>query len=230
VQIGLKYTPATYTCAGVPVCVSSNQVRTGAEFTPGKAMNAPTRFAILLVLGIGAHAALAQSLGDVARQVRNTPHPRAKRVVTNDEIPSADTSAASEKKTAEAKDGDDKSGKADGDKNKADAKAPAASTAPKTAEDQKKLEAEWNAKFATQQEKIALLEREYKVSEQEYKQKQLAHIGDVNGRVNNQQQYAEAEKLDREELAQKQEKLNTERAKLEAMQEDARHAGVKVAD
>ena len=55
-------------------------------------------------------------------------------------------------------------------------------------------------------------------------------MADVNGRVNNQQQYAEAEKLDQDDLAQKREKLNAERQKLESMQEDARHSGVKLPD
>jgi hypothetical protein len=55
-------------------------------------------------------------------------------------------------------------------------------------------------------------------------------MADVNGRLNNQQQYAEAEKLDREDLAQKQEKLNAERQKLDSMQEEARRAGVKLPD
>ena len=54
------------------------------------------------------------------------------------------------------------------------------------------------------------------MSEQEYRQKQIAHSADVNGRVNNQQQYAEAERLDQENLDQKREKLNAERQKLKA--------------
>jgi hypothetical protein len=68
------------------------------------------------------------------------------------------------------------------------------------------------------------------VTQQEDQQKQLAHMADVNARLNNQQQYAEAEKLDQEDLAQKQEKLNAEREKLDSMQEEARHAGVKLPD
>jgi len=160
-------------------------------------MNALMRFAIVLVLSMGACTLLAQSLGEVARENRNTPHPRAKKVVTNDEIPSVDTLSTA---------------------------------APESADALAKKDAEWNQKFSQQQEKITLLERELKVSEQEARQKQLAHIADVNARVNNQQQYAEAEKLDQDDLAQKREKLNAERQKLESMQEDARHAGVKLPD
>lgn len=209
----------------------------------GEAMNALMRSAIVLVLSMGACTLLAQSLGDVARENRNTPHPRAKKVVTNDQIPSVDTmrTAPGDAKAdaaAAAKTGDDKNspkaeGKTDSGK-AATAKAPGPASATdelaKRDAEKKKQEAEWNSKFSLQREKISVLEREVKVSEQEFQQKQLLHMSDVNARVNSQQQYAEAEKLDREELAQKQQKLNEEREKLGSMQEDARRAGVKLPD
>lgn len=173
---------------------------------------------------------LAQSLGEVARETRNAPHTRAKTVVTNDEIPSVDTmSTAAKANTADDKTSVKGESKADGEK-AADAKGSTDSELAKKDEEQKKLEAEWNSKFSAQREKISLQERELKVSEQEFQQKQVAHIADVNARVNNQQQYAEAEKLDQEDLDQKKEKLKTEREKLNSMQEDARHAGVKLPD
>jgi len=199
-------------------------------------MNALTRFVIVLVLILGAGTLLAQSLGDVARETRNAPRPRAKKVVTNDEIPPVDTmsTASAAKDSAEGNDSKTNpkgENRADGEKDAKGAGSGSAARAPaKNAEEQRKLEAEWNAKFSQEQEKISLLDREFKVSEQEYKQKQITHMADVNGRVNNQEQYAQAEKLDQEDLAQKREKLNAERQKLESMQEDARHAGVKLPD
>lgn len=198
-------------------------------------MNALTRFVIVVVLSMSACTLLAQSLGDVARETRNAPRPRAKKLVTNDEIPSVDTMSTASGGAKDLADGNDSKtnpkgeNKADGEKNAKGAGAGSAAPA-KNAEEQKKLEAEWNAKFSQEQEKISLLDREFKVSEQEYKEKQIAHMADVNGRVNNQQQYAEAEKLDQDDLAQKREKLNAERQKLESMQEDARHSGVKLPD
>jgi hypothetical protein len=192
-------------------------------------MNALTRFAVVVVISMGACTLLAQSLGEVARETRNTPHPRAKKVVTNDEIPTVDTTSASSGSAKDSADGsDDKTASKSGDKagsEKADKGA-----APASAAGQKKLDADWNQKLTQQQEKVSLLERELKVSEQEYRQRQLAHFADVNARVNSQQQYAEAEKLDADDLAQKREKLNAERQKIESMQEDARHAGVKLPD
>jgi hypothetical protein len=191
---------------------------------------------------MGACTLLAQSLGEVARESRNARHPRAKRVVTNDEIPSVDTmSTAAKTNAADGAEGSgDKTGpKTEGTDSKAGsekdaAKAPeagsAASELAKKDEEQKKQEAEWNSRFSLQRERISLQEREFKLAEQEYQQKQIAHMGDVNARVNNQQQYAEAERLGREELAQKQQKLNAEREKLNGMQEEARHAGVKLPD
>jgi len=190
-------------------------------------MNAFMRSVIVLALGMGACTLLAQNLGEVARDTRNTPHPRAKRVVTNDEIPSVDTMStapgSAKNATEGAKDSDDKT-------SKAGEKPATAGELARKEEERKKQEAEWNNKFSAERDKISLLEREAKVAEQEFKQKQTAHMADVNARVNNQQQYAEAEKLDREELDQKQQKLNAEREKLAGMQEEARQAGVKLPD
>ncbi len=191
-------------------------------------MNALMRFAIAIVLvfSTGTCTLLAQSLADVARETRNAPHARAKKVVTNDDIPSVDTmSTASAPEKDSAKATDDKT--ASKGESKATTKAGSATPAKKDSE-QEKFDAGLNDKYSQQQEKISLLERELKVSEQEYRQKQLAHLADANARINNQQQYAEAEKLDEDDLAQKKEKLNAERQKLSDMQEDARHAGVKL--
>jgi hypothetical protein len=215
-------------------------VRGTQKLTPGEAMNALMRSAIVLVLSMGACTLLAQSLGEVARETRDAPHPRAKRVVTNDEIPSVETMSAAhvpaKTSAAEGDQGsDDKTSPKAGSKagsEKAAAKAPgsAAGDLEKKDAEQKKEEAEWSSKFSQQQEKVSLLERELKVTQQEDQQKQLAHIADVNARLNNQAQYAEAERLDREDLAQKQQKLNAEREKLDSMQEEARHAGIKLPD
>ena len=205
-------------------------------------MDALMRSAIILVLSLSACTVLAQSLGEVARETRNAHHPRAKKVVTNDEIPSVDTMrtapATAKTDAAEGAEGSDDKAKPKAESKtgseKDAAKAPeagsAASELAKKDEEQKKQEAEWNSRFSLQRERISLQEREFKLAEQEYQQKQIAHMGDVNARVNNQQQYAEAERLDREELAQKQQKLNAEREKLGGMQEEARHAGVKLPD
>src|SRR5208337_1962466 len=92
------------------------------DLTLGEEMNALTRFLIVLVLSMGACALLAQSLGDVARETRNAPHSRAKKLVTNDEIPSVDsTGAASGGAKDSAENNDSKTtpkgeNKADGEK------------------------------------------------------------------------------------------------------------------
>jgi hypothetical protein len=176
---------------------------------------------------------LAQSLGEVAREVRDTPHPRAKKVVTNDEIPSVDTMGAApdsgKKNAAGGAQGDDKTTPKAESKAGGKAPGPGSSTGDLAKKDAalKEQEAELNKQVSLQREKISLMERELKVSEQEAQQKQIAHMADVNARVNNQQQYAEAEKLDQDDLAQKRQKLNAEREKLDSMQEEARHAGIK---
>ena len=81
------------------------------ELSPGEAMNALMRFAIAIVLvfSMGTCTLLAQSLAEVARETRNAPHARAKKVVTNDDIPSVDTmSTASAPAKDSAKATDDK--------------------------------------------------------------------------------------------------------------------------
>ena len=198
------------------------------EFRRGDAMNVLTRFSIVVILGLSACSLLAQSLGDVARENRNASRPHAKKVVTNDDMPSVDTMSPAAGQAKDSAAGSDEK-KAGGEKDaKAGAPEPAASVLAKKDADQKKLETELNQKYAKQQEKVSLLERELKVSEQEYRQKELAHMADVNARLNGQAQYAEAEKLEQTELDQKKEKLSAERQKLADMQEDARHAGVKL--
>jgi hypothetical protein len=233
-KTGLKYKQLT--CERLqPARPVTGLVHGAQELTPGEAMNVLKQSAIVLVLSMGACTLFAQSLGEVAREIRDAPHPRATRVVTNDDIPSVDTMSASAKTNAAegTRGSDDRTSPKTESKagsERAAAKASESRELAKTDAEQKKQEAEWNSKFSLQREKISLLERELKVTQQEDQQKQLAHMADVNARLNNQQQYAEAEKLDQEDLAQKQEKLNAEREKLDSMQEEARHAGVKLPD
>ena len=233
-KTGLKYKQLT--CERLqPARPVTGLVHGAQELTPGEAMNVLMRSAIVVALSMGACTLLAQSLGEVARENRDAPHPRATRVVTNDDIPSVDTMSASAKTNAAegTRGSDDRTSPKTESKagsERAAAKASESRELAKTDAEQKKQETEWDSKFSLQREKISLLERELKVTQQEDQQKQIAHMADVNGRLNNQQQYAEAEKLDREDLAQKQEKLNAEREKLDSMQEEARHAGVKLPD
>ena len=134
-------------------------------------MNALTRFVIVVVLSMGACTLLAQSLGDVARETRNAPRPRAKKVVTNDEIPSVDTMSTASGRERLAEGNDSKTNPKGGIKQTArrppKERVRVRRDPAKNAEEQKKLEAEWNAKFSQEQEKISLLDREFKVSEQE---------------------------------------------------------------
>lgn len=193
-------------------------------------MKALTRAAIVVVVGLCAGTLLAQSLGDVARQSRETPRPHAKQVITNDQIPMIDSlrdSADDKTKATE--------GAADSDNNAAKtgktAEAGSGATDTEKAEaERKKQQAEWKEKYSQEQEKVSLMEREYKVSEQELRQKTIEHFGDANARLENQEQWARQNQIDQDDLTAKQDKLNEEREKLNNMQEDARHAGVTLPD
>ena len=195
----------------------------GSSQTSDYAMKSLIRLLVALAFIFSACGLIAQSLGDVARQNRNAPRPRAKKVVTNDDIPSVDTMRASEEKPGEsAENAGPKAANAES--------AKAGDDIAKRDQDRKKQNDELSDKLARQQEKVQLMEREMKVQQQEFQQKQLQHNSDVNARVNPNAQWAEEESRNRQELDSKQQALNAEREKLSGLQEDARRAGVKTAD
>ena len=142
-KIGLKYT------SNLHVSVAAGTARYGmgarhARLTLGEAMNALMRSAIILVLSLSACTLLAQSLGEVARENRNTPHPRAKTVVTNDDIPSVDTMKAN---TADGT----KGGRAKQTARRH--RCQSAWVGIDQTDEKRSRESDWNAKFSQQQEK-----------------------------------------------------------------------------
>lgn len=214
----------------------------------GHKMKALLKFAAALVLIpiLFAGITFAQALGDVARENRNESRPRAKKVYTNDEIPSVDTlhskadvktnkaggdeAATTPEDKAAAKDAD-KDKVPTGDKTAGDSKKVASPSPAELAaidEERKKQQEELADKVARQREKVSLLEREMKVTEREHRQSEIAHYTDVNARLNSGEKWSESQKQFQDERSERQEQLTVEREKLAGIEEQANRAGVKL--
>lgn len=175
---------------------------------------------VMIVLVLLAGVAFSQSLGDVARENRQTPKKSAKRVYTNDDIPSAnklrDTSEAEaetaqtgtpekngtpEKKDAEKKNGDPDEG-----------------TKKKWEETRKNIEAQKKA--------VGLLEREVDVLTRENQIQIANYYADVGNRFRDPQAWSDQMKKNQGQIDAKTRDLEQAKAKLETIREDGRKAGV----
>jgi hypothetical protein len=162
--------------------------------------------ACTLVTSAGAQ----ESLGELARQQRQTKRPSSARVITNDDIGMA--AAPAPDAAAEAK--GDKSDKSD------------AAAAP-SADDKAKLADSFKAKAADQKKNIAQLERELDVAQREYRLKVAVYYADVGNNLRDSKKWAEDDRKQRAELDDKQKALADAKQKLADIQEQARKAGVR---
>jgi hypothetical protein len=156
-------------------------------------------------------AGAQESLGDVARQQRESKKASSAKVYTNDDI-AASVPAAQPATTDKA----EKSEKADA------AAAPASKT-----EDKGKLAADLKAKVDEQKKAVSQLERELDVAQREYRLKVAVYYNDVGNNLRDSKKWAEEDRKQRAELESKQKALNEARQKLADMQEHARKAGMR---
>ena len=171
--------------------------------------------ALVATFTIVSSAGAQQSLGELARQQRQSKRPSTARVITNDDIAMAAApapAAAAPDAAAEAK--GDKSGKSD------------AAAAP-GADDKPKLAASFKAKADEQKKNIAQLERELDVAQREYRVKVAVYYADVGNNLRDGKKWAEEDRKQRAELDDKQKELGAAKQKLADIQEAARSAGVK---
>jgi hypothetical protein len=160
-------------------------------------------------------AGAQQSLGELARQQRQSKRPSSARVITNDDIALAAAPApAAEAPDAAAEAKGDKSGKSD------------AAAAP-GAEDKAKLAASFKAKADEQTKNISQLERELDVAQREYRLKVAVYYADVGNNLRDGKKWAEEDRKQRAELDDKQKALAAAKQKLADIQEAARTAGVR---
>jgi len=164
---------------------------------------------VLLILVSFAALASGQSLGDVARQQKGTPKKKAAKVYTNDDIPSvaptpsaSETPASSTAKTNQKKD------------------------AEATQEDSKKRAEEYKARIAEAKTKVADLEREIDLMQREQKLRAAVYFSDAGNRLRDDKKWADEERRFSTSLAAKQSDLQVSKQKLEALQDEARKAGV----
>lgn len=177
----------------------------------------------------------SESLGDVARQQRAADKSAPKQKVwTNDDFPDAATApapAASEtsgtgdtaKPTEPAKSGDEAATASvkDADKEKAKKPDPVA--------DQEKLNTEWKGKLDAQKAKIADLQREYDLTDREYKLSVTSYYADAGNRLRDQKDFTDKETSYRKKLDNLKQQISDEQAKLSDLQDQAHKAGANKA-
>ena len=166
---------------------------------------------MLAAASIVASAQAPTPLGDVARQERSKQKPQAAKTITNEDIPSVDTTrdvVTGDKETA--KDGDK-----DSDKKK-----------DLSASDKLQEMQAWKTKVASQDSKVKDLDREVNLMEREHKLREAVFYADAGARVRDERMWFDQERKYQADLAAKQKSLAAERNKLDELKEAARKAGV----
>lgn len=166
-----------------------------------------------VLAGMLALSATAQSLGDLAREARKSKKPSslATKVYTNDDLPAATTIGVQGAPAATG---------AAADTGKATKKSEEVS-----ADERKKKEDEWRAKFADQKKNISQLERELDVLQREYKLRAAAYYGDAGNQLRDPKKWTQEEAKFRDDIANKQKELQAAKDKLEDMREQLRRDG-----
>jgi hypothetical protein len=166
--------------------------------------------ALVVAFTIVTCAGAQESLGELARQQRQSKRPSSARVITNDDIAMA--AAPAPEAAAEAK--GEKSDKGE-------------AAAVPSAEDKAKLAASFKAKADEQKKSIAQLERELDVAQREYRLKVAVYYADVGNNLRDSKKWAEDDRKQRAELDDRQKALADAKQKLADIQEQARKAGVR---
>ena len=107
--------------------------------------------------------------------------------------------------------------------------ADAATSAPKPGDspaDKQKFYDGWKAKISTQKEQINLASRELDVAQREYRLRAAAMYADAGNRLRNSASWDKEDAQYKVQIAQKQKAVDEAKQRLDAMQEEARKAGV----
>lgn len=108
-----------------------------------------------------------------------------------------------------------------------DPSAPQNASAPKDADaERQKANKEWEQKIADQKAQIALAQRELDVLQREYRLRAAAMYADAGNRLRNQSEWDKEDADYKKKISAKQKALDDAKQQLEAMQEEARKAGV----
>jgi len=177
------------------------------------------------------------SLADYARQVKKD-SPQAKsrpKVFDNDNLPKNDTLSVVGEQPPVAADKSSEAKPADSTANvpaAANKKSAPETKAAATEDDQAKRQAamkEWQQKLTAQKDQIDLVDRELDVLKREYQIRAAAFYADAGDRLRNSAAWDKQDAQYKQQIADKQKALDDAKQKLEAMQEDARKAGIPAA-
>jgi len=177
------------------------------------------------------------SLADYARQIKkDSPQPKAKpKVFDNDNLPKDDKLSIVGEQPPVATDKSSEAKPADSTGNvpaATDKKSATETKAAATEDDQAKRQAalkEWQQKLTAQKDQIDLADRELDVLKREYQLRAAAFYADAGDRLRNSAAWDKQDTQYKQQIADKQKALDDAKQKLEAMQEEARKAGIPAA-
>jgi len=171
-------------------------------------------YLVAIVAVLTAGCAVAQDLAAVARDQRQQKKGTTAKVITNDDLQSNGSTAAPRPSLAAAP--------ADADKDKAgkDKTAVEADAAKRK---------EYQEKVAEIKKELDQLQREYTVSEREYKLRAAVYYADAGNSLRDPKLWAEEERKYKAEMADKQKAIDDAKQRLADVQEQARKDGVSTA-
>jgi len=184
-------------------------------------------------------AAFGQSLGDVARQSRETPRKKAARSYDDDSLPKKRSVSPAQESTAppaiDAKSTDEKDATQENDSKAKDAAAPtgegemAQDSKKESTDDEKsgtKASEAAKAQIEQQKQTINLLQRELDVATKEAQIQATAYYADAGNRLRDTKAWAEQAKKSQDTIDEKTKALQEAKDKLDELLEEARKAGV----
>jgi len=177
------------------------------------------------------------SLADYARQMKkDSPQPKSKpKVFDNDNLPTNDKLSVVGAQPPVAADQSSEAKPADSTRNvpaATDKKSATETKAAATEDDQAKRQAalkEWQQKLTAQKDQIDLADRELDVLKREYQIRAASFYADAGDRLRNSAAWDKQDTQYKQQIADKQKALDDAKQKLEAMQEEARKAGIPAA-
>jgi hypothetical protein len=177
------------------------------------------------------------SLADYARQMKkDNPQPKSKpKVFDNDNMPKNDKLSVVGEQPPVAADKSSEAKPADSTGTvpaATDKKSATETKAAATEDDQAKRQAalkEWQQKLTAQKDQIDLADRELDVLKREYQIRAASFYADAGDRLRNSAAWDKQDTQYKQQIADKQKALDDAKQKLEAMQEEARKAGLPAA-
>lgn len=191
-----------------------------------------TKFVTVALLALAGSFCLAQSnqkssVAEAARAQRAKEQAAPNRKVwTNDDFPDKPATPSAEAPPADANANPPAAepGK-DADAARDDKKEAKATPA----DDQSKLDAEWKSKIDSQKSKIADLQREYDLTDREFKLSATSYYADAGNRLRDQKDFHDKEAAYRDKLASLKQQIDDEKSKLSDLQDQAHKAGANKA-